>query len=267
MAHEWEFTGTAGNVVTRVWPNERPRYIALLVHGYGEHIGRYEYVAARLVDHGAAVYGPDHQGHGKSEGEQVHINDYDDVIADLRQVEEHARSEHPDTPVVLIGHSMGGMIAAAYAQRYADGLTALVLSGPVLGSWREATSLLDLPEIPFTPIDVSTLSRDEEIGLRYQSDPLVWHGPFKRTLLEALDSCLKRINTGGTLGSLPTLWVHGGDDRLVPISGTRGGIDKIRGDNLTERIYPDARHEVFNETNKDEVLDDVLSFVDEAVRL
>ena len=266
MTHEWEFPGTAGNVVTRVWPNEQPRYIALLVHGYGEHIGRYEYVAKKLIDHGAAVYGPDHQGHGKSEGEQVLINDYDDVVADLRRVEEHARSEHPDIPVVLIGHSMGGMIAAAYAQRYGDGLTALVLSGPVLGSWEQATSLLELPEIPFAPIDVSTLSRDEEIGLRYQSDPLVWHGPFKRGLLEALDACLKRINEGGRLTDLPTLWVHGEDDRLVPIEGTRKGIERIRGDDFTERIYPEARHEVFNETNKDEVLADVMSFVDRCVR-
>lgn len=265
MAHEWEFSGTAGNVVTRIWPNDRPRYIAVLVHGYGEHIGRYEYVAEKLVDHGAAVYGPDHQGHGKSEGEQVLIGDFNDVVADVRRVEEHARSEHPDTPVVLIGHSMGGMIAAAYAQRYGDGLTALVLSGPVLGSWREATSLLDLPTIPFTPIDVTTLSRDDEVGLRYQSDPLVWHGPFKRTLLEALDRCLEQINEGGRLGKLPTLWVHGEDDRLVPIAGTRPGIEQIRGDDLTERIYPQARHEVFNETNKDEVLADVTGFIDRAV--
>ncbi|MFD0557131.1 alpha-beta hydrolase superfamily lysophospholipase [Stackebrandtia endophytica] len=261
MAYEWEFAGTVGNVVTRVWPNERPRYIALLAHGYGEHIGRYEYVAAKLVEHGAVVYGPDHQGHGKSEGEQVLIRDFDDVVTDLHRVAEHARAEH-DLPVVLIGHSMGGMIAAAFAQRHGTELTALVLSGPVLGSWPEATSLLELPEIPFAPIDVSTLSRDDEVGLRYQSDPLVWHGPFKRPLLEALDRCLKRINEGGRLGSLPTLWLHGEADALVPLSGTRGGIERIKGENLTERIYPQARHEVFNETNRDEVLSDVVEFID-----
>ncbi|TWJ12060.1 alpha-beta hydrolase superfamily lysophospholipase [Stackebrandtia albiflava] len=262
MSREWSFAGARGQITAREWPNGSARYVALLVHGYGEHIGRYEYVAERLVAHGAAVFGPDHQGHGRSEGDRVVIEDYADVVADLHRVDEYARERHPGLPVVLIGHSMGGMIAAAYAQRYRATLAALVLSGPVLGSWREATSLLDLPEIPFSPIDVSTLSRDPEVGERYQADPLVWHGPFKRPLLAALDRCLKQIDSGGRLGDLPTLWVHGEADSLVPLPATRAGVETIRGDDLTERIYPDARHEVFNETNRDEVLTDVTGFID-----
>lgn len=265
LTQEWEFDGTAGRVVTRIWPAPLPRYIALLAHGYGEHMGRYDYVAQRLVDHGAAVFGPDHQGHGKSEGERVAIKDYEDVIADLRRVEERARATHPGTPVVLIGHSMGGMIAAHYAQHYGYGLAALVLSGPVLGTWEAATSLLALDEIPFSPIDVGTLSRDPEIGRIYQDDPLVWHGPFKRPLLVALAHCLQDINTGGRLGDLPTLWIHGEQDQLVPPAETRVGIENIRGEALTERIYPGARHEVFNETNKDEVLSDVTAFIDRSL--
>ncbi|MEW2359621.1 lysophospholipase [Spirillospora sp. NPDC029432] len=261
-ARDWEFAGTRGAVNARVWTRPDPRYIAVLAHGYGEHLGRYEHVAAALLAHGAAVCGPDHLGHGKSGGERVLIEDVEDIVADLDAVVRSARSDHPDLPVVLIGHSMGGLIATRYAQVHADELTALVLSGPVLGRWDVLTELLALEEIPDTPIDTETLSRDPEVGAAYTADPLIWHGPFKRTTLKALQTSLDRINAHGSLGALPTLWVHGSDDRLVPLEGTRTGIRAVRGDDLTERIYPEARHEVFNETNRDEVLADVTAFID-----
>lgn len=264
-SREYGFTGTRGQIVVREWPNDQPRYVALLVHGYGEHIGRYEHVADTLVRHGAAVHGPDHMGHGKSEGERVLIDDYEDVVTDVHTVDERARADHPGLPVVLIGHSMGGLIAARYAQRYGETLAALVLSGPVLGSWEVIPQLLALDPIPEIPIDPATLSRDPAVGAAYAEDPLVWHGPFKRTTLEALATALDTIAKGGTFGPLPTLWIHGSDDQLVPLSGTRPGIEAVKGSDFEEIIYPEARHEVFNETNKDQVLADVTAFIDRAL--
>ncbi|MFC5749690.1 alpha/beta hydrolase [Actinomadura rugatobispora] len=263
---EWEFAGSRGAVSARIWARPDPRYIAVLAHGYGEHLGRYPHVAEALVRHGATVCGPDHMGHGRSAGERVLIEDVEDVVADLHTVVESARSDHPGLPVVLIGHSMGGLIAARYAQLHGAGLAALVLSGPVLGRWDALSELLALEEIPDAPIDTATLSRDPDVGRAYTADPLVWHGPFKRTTVQALQDCIDRINAHGPLGALPTLWVHGSDDRLVPLEGTRTGIEAVRGDDLTERIYPDARHEVFNETNRDEVLGDVTAFIDRVLR-
>lgn len=261
-SREWEFTGTRGRIAAREWPNDAPRYVAVLAHGYGEHIGRYEYVADALVRHGAAVYGPDHMGHGRSEGERVLVADFEQVVTDLHTVETRARAGHPSVPIVLIGHSMGGMIAARHAQRYGAGLTALVLSGPVLGRWEMLDSLLALDEIPETPIDPDTLSRDPQVGKDYAADPLVWHGVFKRTTLMAIKRCLDTINEAGPIGALPALWVHGADDRLVPLSGSRVGIEAVRGTDLTERIFPDGRHEVFNEIDRDEVIGAVTSFLD-----
>jgi alpha-beta hydrolase superfamily lysophospholipase len=264
-SREHTFTGVRGRNTAREWPRDRPRYVALLIHGYGEHIGRYEYVADRLVRHGAAVFGLDHVGHGKSAGDRVLIEDFEDVVTDAHTVEERARAEHPDVPFVVIGHSMGGMIAARYAQRYGDGLAALVLSGPVIGEWEVVPALLAFEEPPDVPIDPATLSRDLAVGAAYAADPLVWHGPFKRATLEAFATTLAAIAKGGTFGALPTLWVHGDEDALVPLPASRGGIEAVRGSDLTERIYPGARHEVFNETNKDEVLDDVTTFIDRAL--
>jgi alpha-beta hydrolase superfamily lysophospholipase len=264
-SREWSYDGHAGLRVARTWPNADARYVALLCHGYGEHIGRYEHVADTLVGHGAVVHGVDHVGHGKSDGEPVLVDDFEPVVGDVHLLAEHARESDPGLPTVLVGHSMGGMIAARYAQRYGLELSALVLSGPVLGRWDAVTALLSMEEIPDTPIDPAMLSRDPTVGKAYADDPLVWHGRFRRTTLEALARCLDTINAGGDVGDLPTLWVHGEDDHLVPVAGTRSGIELLRGAHLTERVYPRARHEVFNETNRDEVLHDVLRFVDDAL--
>lgn len=262
---ETELTGLAGssgNLAVYHWRNDRPDWIAILVHGYGEHLGRYDHVAGRLTRAGAVVMGADHLGHGRSDGERVLISDFERVVDDVQRVVEEAQRAYPGLPVVVIGHSMGGMIAARYGQRYNGGLAALVLSGPVLGSW-EPTKLADLPEIPDEPVDPSILSRDPRVGEAYEADPLIWHGPFKRPTLRAFRSELEIINDGGDLGSLATLWVHGGDDQLVPIGPTREGIERIRGFDLTEHVFPGARHEVFNETNSAEVLDTVVSFITE----
>ncbi|MFJ8545102.1 lysophospholipase [Streptomyces sp. NPDC093586] len=261
-AREHVLSGTRGRIAVREWPAERPRYAALLVHGYGEHSGRYEEVAGVLTSHGAAVYAPDHMGHGASDGERVLIEDFEDVVTDVHAVAELARTAHPGLPVVVIGHSMGGLIASRYAQRHPGGLTALVLSGPVIGDWELPRRLLALDEIPDTPISPSSLSRDPAVGAAYAADPLVWHGPMKRPTLEAFVRTLETVAEGGDVGRLPLLWVHGDDDRLVPLPGSRVGVERLSGGDLTERIYPGARHEVFNETDREEVFTDVTRFLD-----
>lgn len=264
-ARDHTLDGTGGPLVMREWPNPRPRYVALLVHGYGEHIGRYEEVAGVLVRHGAAVFGPDHRGHGRSAGERVLIDDFEDVVSDVHTVAESARRTHPGLPMVVVGHSMGGLIAARYAQRHGDGLAALVLSGPVIGAWETPGRLLAHDPIPEIPISPAALSRDPAVGAAYAADPLVWHGPMKRPTLEAFVRTLETVAKGGDVGRLPLLWLHGDDDRLVPLPGSRVGVEELHGGSPTTRVYPGARHEVFHETNRAEVFRDLTDFLDRAL--
>src|SRR3954447_21174415 len=121
---------TVGRVRVRRWPVEDPARLVVLVHGYGEHIGRYEHVARALTERGSAVVGPDHVGHGRSEGEPALVEDFEAIVDDLRKVVQDARG---DLPVVMVGHSMGGLIATRYAQRHREDLAGLVLSGPAIG--------------------------------------------------------------------------------------------------------------------------------------
>ncbi len=254
--------GFDGERATYAWSGNTPRYLAVLVHGYGEHLGRYDHVAEHLVAHGAAVVGLDHVGHGRSAGEPVLIHDLDAVVDDLAALIAAARPERPGLPVIMIGHSMGGLIAARYAQGADHGLRGLVLSGPVLGRWEAAEQLLAAPEIPEVPIDPATLSRDPSVGEAYATDPLVWHGTFRRETLEALLTALERIAADGEVG-LPVLWVHGEDDQLVPIGPSRAGVEAlVPAGQLTAVTYPEARHEVLNETNRGEVLAEITGFVD-----
>jgi alpha-beta hydrolase superfamily lysophospholipase len=261
-SRDWTLDGTQGQLAARTWQGtDSPARIVVIAHGYGEHIGRYERLADRLLADGAVVYAVDHVGHGRSEGERVHITDFEDVVTDLHALDETARREHPGLPVVLLGHSMGGLIAARYAQRYGDTLAALVLSSPLIGRWEGAAQLLALDEIPDVPLDITTLSRDPSVGERYAADPLVWHGPFKRPTLQAIERGLAAVDEGPSLGGLPLMWIHGEADPLVPIDGSRAGVEHLRGPDYVEQTYPEARHELFNELNADAVLAEVDAFV------
>jgi alpha-beta hydrolase superfamily lysophospholipase len=257
-----EIAGKGGTVyVRRREPDAAPRRVVIVAHGYGEHSGRYAHVLDRLAADGAAVYAPDHLGHGRSAGERVRIDDVEDVVDDLDQVRRVARGEHPDLPVVLLGHSMGGLLATRYVQRFPDVLAGLVLTGPVSGGSPGIFGLLEYDPIPEVPIDPAVLSRDPAVGEAYADDPLVWHGPFKRPTLEAFVASVEEIANGPGFGTLPVLWVHGEEDQLVPLDSTRPVMEKMGGSDVTTRIEPGARHEVLNETNNDEILDDVVAFV------
>lgn len=263
---EWTLSGHGGELAARTWPSPDARWLAVLVHGYGEHLGRYQHVADALVRMGAMVVGADLVGHGRSAGERALVGDFEDVVSDVDIVLTAALDGHPDLPVVLVGHSVGGAIAVRYAQRHPDKVAAMVLSAPVLGTW-PALDLLEYEDIPDTPIDPATLSRDPSVGAAYAADPLVWHGPFKRPTLAALDQLLQTISFDRPLGDdLPVLWLHGDADELVDQADTRAGTDRVRGLGFEELTYPGARHELFNEVNRDEVLADVAAFTARAVK-
>lgn len=251
--------GLDGAIVATKWDTAAPRYVVLLCHGYGEHMGRYEHVAVRFLADGAAVYGQDHRGHGRSAGERVLMTDAESLVEDFHALSDVAHRDHPGVPLVLVGHSMGGMLAARYLQRHGSEITAAVLSAPVItgGLVRE---LLSLDELPTDPLDPNALSRDPAVGAAYAADPLVYHGGFRRRTLEAWDRMITTIAGGGRF-TVPVLWIHGTSDPLVNYEETADMWQELKGPVAAQRPYLGARHEVFNETNKDEVLADVLQWI------
>ncbi len=262
---EFQLQGHAGALHARAWEHDDPRHLIVIAHGYGEHIGRYEHVAAALGAGGAAVYGLDHVGHGRSEGERALINDMAAVVEDLHLLVRHGAETHPGRPLVLVGHSMGGLIATRYAQRHGDELTGLVLSAPLVGA-HPATVLLALEPLPEIPIDVTTLSRERAVQRAYAEDPLVYHGGFKRPTLAAIGAALLEAALEASAVTGPVLWQHGEADQLVPLSGSRRLIELLRQAEVTVRHYPQARHEIYNELDREAILADTHAFIESVTR-
>lgn len=264
IPEQQNIAGSRGTIAVHEWTREDPSFVVLLAHGYGEHARRYDHVADALVEAGGAVYAPDHRGHGRSDGEMALVDDIEELVADLFAVSARAREAHHGLPVVLIGHSMGGIVATRYAQSHEDELTALVLSGPAIGGNPGFEALLGMDPIPEIPIDPAALSRDPAVGEAYASDDLVYHGPFKRETLLAFFAAIEKIKAAEPL-ALPVLWIHGSEDQLAPVEVTRPVVEQIAGGELEEHVYDGAQHEIFNETNKDEVIGHVLAFLGRTV--
>lgn len=259
---EGYFQGSEGRVFYRRWdPDGSPARIVQIIHGYAEHGGRYAHVASALNQRGAIVYADDHIGHGRSDGERALITDFIHVSDDLHALTTIARAEHPDLPLVLIGHSMGGLLAGRLAQRWPD-VAGVAFCGAVIGDWQWAREVLAEPELPDIPFDPEALSRDPSAGASYAADPLVYHGQYKRGLLEAEVAALDRFQKNLDRLTMPVLLLHGTDDPFVPYERSLQAVRDMPSDDVTVHVLEGARHEVLNETNRDEIIGLLADWVD-----
>jgi alpha-beta hydrolase superfamily lysophospholipase len=253
------FAGAEGNVVYHSWqPEGDVRGVLLLVHGYAEHGARYAHVAVALNERGFAVYAEDHLGHGRSDGDRALITDFERVVDDLHTLADIARVEHPGSPLAMAGHSMGGLLTARFAERYPAELAGVAFLGAVLGDWQWARGILSLPEIPYQEAEYSGMSRDPETVRHYTEDPLVYHGQYKRPLLESEIVALDRFNAEIDRVTMPVLFLHGSADPYVPYQDSLHAIERMASEDKTMRVYPGARHELVNELNRDEVIRDLI---------
>ncbi len=261
---EAEFDGSEGRVFYRRWdPSGAPSRIVLVVHGYAEHGGRYSHLADALTERGAVVYADDHLGHGRSEGERAEITDFEHVVDDIHTLATMARNVHPGLPVVLVGHSMGGLLVGRFAQRWPAEVSGLVFCGAVIGDWEWARDAVSRPNLPAVPFEPTALSRDPGVGAAYAADPLVYHGQYKRILLEAEVEALDRFQEDIDSLSMPVLFLHGSDDPFVPYERSLRAVRDMPADDVTIHVYEGARHEVLNETNREEVIGHLGAWIDQ----
>jgi len=252
---ELDFAGSEGQVAYRRWdPEGEPRRIVQIVHGYAEHGGRYAHVAAALNKRGAVVYADDHIGHGRSDGERGLITDFRHVVEDLHTLSGIARSGHPGIPLLLVGHSMGGLLSARVAQSWPAEVGGVAFCGSVIGDWDWARQVLTEPKLPHVPYDPAAISRDPAVGASYAADPLVYHGQYQRALLEAEVAALDRYHEAIDQLTMPILYMHGTDDPFVPYERSLEAVRNMPTNDATIHILEGARHEVLNENNKDEII-------------
>ena len=257
------FAGSEGVVHYERWaPAGALERIVVIVHGYAEYAGRYEHLADALAARGAIVYGEDHIGHGHSDGERALIVDFEHVVDDLGTLVDIAEREHPGLPVTMVGHSMGGLLTARFAQRHPERLAGIVFLGAVIGDWQWAHDALEQPELPPASTDFSGMSRDRAAVEAYATDPLIYRSRYKRPLLEAEIVALDRFRSDIGALTMPVLFCHGTDDPFVDYRTSLAAVEAMPSRDKSVRLYDGARHELVNEINRHEVIAEIVGFVD-----
>lgn len=258
--------GAAGvEIYWRGWVPPDPSGVLLICHGLGEHCGRYGTVVDAVLPDGWAVYGLDHRGHGRSGGRRAHLDRYQDLLDDLDAVRRTVTARHPGLPVVLLGHSMGGQIALAYALDHQDALRALVLSAPALASRAVPAAMVAVlrrvarfgPTLRPAGIDESRISKDPRVVAAYRADPLVHHGNPTLGLSAALFAAMDALPERARALRLPLLLMHGTADELTEPDGSRL-LERTSGSpDQTVRWYDGLWHEIFHEPERDGPLTDL----------
>lgn len=242
---------------------DEPWARVLIVHGIGEHSGRYERTGRLMAAAGLDVSAFDLRGHGLSGGRRVYVRRWDDFLDDVEAQLAPLRS--PGLPVVLFGHSMGALIALTYACSGRPAPDLLVLSAPPLRAsvpaWQRVLAPIIGRVVPnaviANPIDGDQLARDPAVGVAYFADPLVQPRSTARLGAE-LFAAMKRGRSGLDRLHVPTLVIHGGDDVLVPTAGSEP-LGKLPG--VERRVLPNLRHETLNEPEGPEVVAGIVEWL------
>lgn len=251
-------------------PKDDPRAILIIVHGLGEHSGRYTNVVHQVVPLGYAVYGLDHLGHGRSDGTRVYVDRFSDYTKTLDTFVSMVKEWQPGRPCFMLGHSMGGLITSTYLLDHQERLDGAVLSGPAVkvgDSISRMTITLGqvlsaiVPKAGLVQLDASAVSRDPAVVEAYVNDPLVHTGKTTARLAAELVKAMQRVTAEAAKIKLPLLLLQGGEDTLVDPSGAQMLYDTVSTKDKTLHVYDGLYHEVHNEPEKARVLDDLATWL------
>jgi alpha-beta hydrolase superfamily lysophospholipase len=251
---------------------ERARMV--IAHGVGEHSGRYGNVIERVIPKGISVWVPDHRGHGQSGGKRGHVLNFVQYLTDLRLSVDLARKNLPEgMPCFLLGHSMGGLIALNFAQRYPELIDGVIASSPCLGMVIEIPAIKKVlgsvmsyvwPGMTMdSELDATKISHDENVVSAYKNDSLVHNRVSARFFTELL-AAMESVNQQASTLNVPVLMQVAGEDYLVNARSSRQFFEKLTHEDKTLQIYDGMYHEIYNELEdqKERVLDDLEAWLD-----
>lgn len=261
------------NYYVRRWALEAPQGHILLVHGFGEHCGRYDHVAAAFNGAGYSVYSYDHRHHGRSPGKRARIDRFDRLPADLDAFEQHLRTLIGGAPFFIFAHSMGGLVTTRYLEIYGPppGLLGVVFSSSFLQIPDHVSPLLikvarvlgaTLPWLPVAKLENEALSRDATVVKDYIEDPLNNHSPICARTGAELNEAVLAARADCARITVPAFIFHGDADRLAMPGGSKYLHEHMGSKDKTFRLYPGGYHELFNDYERDEVLRSVIAWYD-----
>ena len=273
MQHtEGGFKGYKGlDIYYQCWrPEGDTRAVRLVVHGWAEHSGRYTNLVDYFVPKGYAICALDHRGHGRSEGPRGYVDRFPDYLLDLKTFFDLVRSQHSDTKIFMVGHSMGGTVATAYVIEHQHELAGLLLSGASLMVGSGLPSALIplarilsvlMPRMGVFVLDAADISQDKAVVDAYVNDPLVYRGKITCRFAAEMIKTLRRLPSQMPEINLPILVMHGTADRLGDPEGSRLLYDRAGSKDKTLKLYQGFYHEIFNEPGREQVLSDMESWL------
>jgi alpha-beta hydrolase superfamily lysophospholipase len=273
-----QLVGSDGiKIFYRQYPAETERARMVIAHGLGEHSGRYGNVIERVVPKGFSVWLPDHRGHGQSGGKRGHVLNFAQYLYDLRITVEFAKKDLPRAiPLFLLGHSMGGLIALYFGQRFPELIDGIVASSPCLGM------VIEIPPIKKVlgsfmsyvwpgllmgnELNAAKISHDPEVVKAYENDPLV-HDRVSARFFTELMAAMASVNQKASTLNIPVFMQVAGEDYLVNADSSRQFFDKLTTEDKTLHIYEGLYHEIYNErqAQKKKVLDDLEAWLEKQV--
>jgi len=254
----------------RLWKADNQKSVIVLVHGLGEHTGRYDHVAKVFNDSGYSFMGTDLRGHGESAGKRGHAMGYATIFSDLDKTLDYVDAQFSGTQIILYGHSMGGNIVSNYLIRQ---LNPTIKKAIITGPWLKLVNnppaaVLNLarllakgfPSITVpNGLDTGDLSTDPQVKLKYQQDPLVHNKISLAFSTQLFAGGQKAINNASKI-QIPILAMHGAEDRITSVEGTSRFAANC-GDLCTLKIWPGMKHEIHNEIDKEFVFNFMLNWL------
>jgi acylglycerol lipase len=251
-------------------PADEPKAILLVVHGLADHSGRYGNLVNFFVPRGYAIYGFDQRGHGKSDGLKGYVDQFSCFMDDLDIFLKLLRSRHHGVKTYLVGHSMGGTVATAYALLHQDEFDGFILSGALLSTPNDVAAgivftarilSLILPKAGLYIIDAEGISHDKSVVKAYVDDPLVYRGKIRARLGVELLKAMATVNRRIPEIHLPILVMHGTADRLSSPKSSEMLYQKAGSTDKMLKVYEGYYHEIFNEPGREQVLADLESWL------
>lgn len=242
-----------------------------IVHGLGEHSGRYGNLVSYFVPRGYGLWAFDLRGHGRTPGLKGHLDDWSEIRADVGRFLDLIREQEPSVPVFLFGHSLGGLAVLDFSIDLTEGVRGIVASAPALDTSGLSAAKVAIarmlssiwPKLRLaTGLDVSGLSRDQAVVDAYVNDPLVHDKASARFGGESIKAISRTLDNAGRV-ALPLLVIKGAADWVVPIASTEVFFERVGSLDKTFIKYEDGYHEPHNDIEKEQVFTDVLAWLEQ----
>ncbi len=264
------FAGSDGiELFARSWrPTTVARGIVVLVHGFKSHSGLYDWPAQQLVQRGLAVYAHDLRGHGLSQGARYHVDQFDDYVRDLEVFVARARARERAVPLFMLGHGAGGVVACLYALDHQRELAGLISEGLSFERTPPDMALVPprgvshlAPHAQLSSVRDEDFSRDAAFVARMQRDPLVAHTPGTVQLLAELMRADRVLAENFSRIYLPLLVLHGTDDHVAKLEGSRHFYEETGSIDRTLNLYQGHYHDLLNDLGKERVTSDIAEWI------